>query len=298
MFDLHHLHQFVAVAEERHFGRAAKRLHMAQPPLSQAIKRLEDRMGVVLLARTKRNVALTPAGETLLAEARILLANAKRTARLTRQVVEGFEGRIAIGFVSAALYQLLPKALRTFRSRFPEADLALHEMTTEQQRVALRDGTIDVGFCHPPLAEKPDLTVRTIARDRLLAALPKEHPLAQQKKLPFASLASQPFVLFPIRQGPSLHAAIERACYRFGAPLSIVAEASRIHTQLSLVAGGLGVTLVPASARTIRVSGVCYRPIEDLPEELYLETALLYYPSKNRALLDAFLSIVDTDASP
>ena len=293
MFDLHHLHQFVAVAEERHFGRAAKRLHMAQPPLSQAIKRLEDRMGVVLLERTTRKVALTPAGETLLTEARVLLAHAKRTTRLTRQAAEGFEGRIAIGFVSAALYQLLPKTLRAFRKQFPDADLALRELTTEQQLAALQDGSIDVGFCHPPLAGKSDLTVRTIARDRLLAALPKDHPLTQKKKLDFASLACQPFVLFPARQGPSLHAAIERACYRFGARLSIVAEASRIHTQLSLVAGGLGVTLVPVSARNIRVEGVSYRPIRDLPEGLFLETALLFYPSEKRALLDAFLAIAD-----
>lgn len=294
MFDLHHLRQFVTVAEERHFGRAAKRLHMAQPPLSQAIKRLEDRMGILLFERTKRKVDLTPAGETLLAEAHVLLANAKRTIQLTHQAAQGLQGRIAIGFVSAALYRLLPEALRAFRKQFPDAEVALNELTTNQQLAALQDGTIDVGFCHPPIAQKEGLTVRMISRDPLLAALPENHALTRKRRLDFAEIAHEPFVLFPAQQGPSLHAAVERACYRFGADLRIVAEAPRIHTQLSLVAGGLGVTLVPESAKSIRVEGVIYKQIHNLPDSLFLETAMLFYPSTRRELLNAFLAIVDS----
>ena len=298
MFDLHHLRQFIAVAEEQHFGRAAQRLNMAQPPLSQAIKRLEERMGVMLFERTSRKVALTPAGEVLLGEARRLLANAARATRLAHQAAQGLEGRITIGFVSAALYQLLPEALRAFRRRFPEAEIALHEMTTNEQVEALQRGAIDVGFGHPPLAAPNDLKVRLLVRDPLLAALPRDHILAPNCNLDFGDLAPQPFVLFPARQGPSLHAAIARACHRFGSDLKLVAEVSRIHTQLSLVAGGLGVTLVPASAQSIRVRGVRYKIIRNLPDGLFLETALLFYPSKRRELLDAFRAVVGARATP
>lgn len=297
MFDLNHLHQFIAVAEELHFGRAARRLNIAQPPLSQAIKRLEDRMGVLLFERTKRKVTLTPAGETLYAEAKFLIANAKRTAKLTRQSSKGHQGRITIGFVSAALYQVLPKALRSFRNRLPEASIELQEMTTNQQLDALERGRIDVGFGHPPVENHDHLTHRMISRDRLMAALPADHVLTAKRHVDFADLAKQPFVLFPAKQGPSLHAAIERACYGYGASLSVAAEATRIHTQLSLVAGGLGITLVPESAKSIRVKDVRYRRIKNLPESLYLEMILLYYQNKKRELLDGFLAAIDDDGS-
>ncbi len=294
MFDLHHLKQFIAVAEELHFGRAAKRLHIAQPPLSQAIKRLEERLGVMLLERTKRKVSLTPAGKMLLEEARRLIDNADRTGQMVQQAALGNQGKIAIGFVSAALYNLLPQTLRSFRNQFPQAQLSLQELTTNDQLHALQAGSIDVGFAHPPFSTQSSLKTKVVSRDVLLAAIPHDHRLAQQEQLDFYDVARQPFVLFPARQGPSLHSAIVRACDRFGANLTIAAEASRIHTQLSLVAGGLGITLIPQSAISLRVRGVVYKKIHNLPESLYLELSILYYQSDGRDMLDRFISIVET----
>ena len=292
MFDLHNLRQFMAVAEERHFGRAARRLHMAQPPLSQAIKKLENNLGVMLFQRTKRKVELTIAGEALYREAKVLLAMTDRTVQLTHQAALGNQGRISIAFVSAALYQLLPESLRIFRQQYPDAEMDLQEMTTNQQLSALQDGSIDVGFGHPPLELNGDLTILTLSRDPLIAAIPDDHHLMSQNELKYSDMAFEPFVLFPASQGPSLHAAIDRACYSCGARLNVVAEAARIHTQLSLVAAGLGVTLVPGSATTISVKGVSYRTINDLPDNLFLEVAALFYQSKHRELFEKFINII------
>lgn len=290
MFDLHHLKQFLVVAEELHFSRAAKRLNIAQPPLSQAIKRLEERMGAVLFERNKRNVSLTPAGEMLQIEARRLLASAQRTREMVKQSVQGNDGHITIGFVSAALYKILPAALRDLQETYPDADISLKELTTNQQIMDLRQGSIDVGICHPPVTGEQDLTISVISRDPLMAALPLDHPLAKHKTIHFDELIKQAFVLFPETQGPNLYAAIVRACHQFGGTLKIASHARRIHTQLSLVAGGLGVTLVPESAKTIQIDGVCYKKINHLPQSLYLDLALAYYQTGERPLLQSVVA--------
>ena len=296
MFDLHHLKQFLVVAEELHFSRAAQRLNIAQPPLSQAIKRLEERMGAVLFERTKRSVSLTPAGKMLQIEARRLLANAQRTQEMVKQSVQGTDGRIAIGFVSAALYKVLPAALKRLQQHFSKADIKLRERTTNQQVMDLKDGSIDIGICHPPVVDEQDLTVTVISRDPLMAAVPLDHSLAQNKTIGFNVLVKQRFVLFPESQGPNLYAAIVRACHQFGGKLNIAAHAPRIHTQLSLVAGGLGVTLVPESAKTIHVDGVCYKKINNLPESLYLDLALIYYQTGERPLLQDCITLLNACA--
>ena len=153
--------------------------------------------------------------------------------------------------------------------------------------------TANVGFTHPPFPKQSGLKTKVVSRDVLLAALPHDHQLAQQEQLDFYDVARQPFVLFPSHQGPNLHSAIVRACDRFGANLSIAAEAARIHTQLSLVAGGLGITLIPQSAVSLRVNGVIYKKIHNLPESLYLELLILYYQTNAREMLESFINMVD-----
>lgn len=296
MFDLHHLKQFLVVAEELHFSRAAQRLNIAQPPLSQAIKRLEERMGVVLFERIKRNVSLTPAGNMLLIEARRLLASAERTQEMVRQSVQGADGRIAIGFVSAALYKVLPTALKQLKKLFPRADIKLEELTTNAQVAGVKQGAIDIGICHPPVADKQDLTVSVISSDPLMAALPLDHPLAKHDRVDFNALIKTPLILFPEAQGPNLYAAIVRACHQCGGELNIAAHAPRIHTQLSLVSGGVGVGLVPESAKTIRVDGVCYKKINALPQSLYLDLALVYYRTGERPLLQTCINLINACA--
>jgi DNA-binding transcriptional LysR family regulator len=275
--DLDHrlLRQFVAVAEERHFGRAAERLAMAQPPLSQAIRRLELDLGERLLERSRAGVALTPAGEALLVEARDILARLARAGRLARAAAAGPTGRVAVGFVSAALYAVLPAAVSRFREERPTATLAFAELPSPAQVEGLRDGTIDLGFVHPPLPVPGDAVLVGLGRDPLVAAVPAGHPLAAKPRVRFAELAVEPFVLFPEEQGPSLHAAILRAGFDAGVEVRVGQVAQRLHTQLSLVAAGLGVTLAPSAARTLRVVGTAWIAIEDTADRLYLELALL-----------------------
>jgi DNA-binding transcriptional LysR family regulator len=294
MLEIRQLRQFVAVAEECHFGRAAARLHMAQPPLSQAIQRLEKKLGVDLFERKKRGFSLTAAGQALLREAQTVIAGAQRAAARTQQVAFGERGRLSIGFVSAALYQILPAALRLFRQRFPGADIRLQELSTNEQLQVLQTGSIDVGFIHPPLPLLEGCETVSLGRDPLMAALTADHVFAKANSIPFSALAKEPFVLFPRTQGPSLFSAIERACFEVGVILNVVTEATRIHTQLSLVATGLGVTLVPASARSLRVDGVVYRPIADRPESFFLELCMLCYRPNQNSLVSSFKQIVQS----
>ncbi len=294
MLEIRQLRQFVAVAEECHFGRAAARLHMAQPPLSQAIQRLEAGLGVTLFERKKRRVSLTAAGRVLLSEAQTVLAGAQRAAERTQQVALGECGRLSIGFVSAALYQILPAALRLFRQQFPGSDIRLRELSTNQQLQALQTGSIDVGFTHPPMPLLEGCEVLSLGRDPLMVALASDHAFAKADVIPFRALAKEPFVLFPQTQGPSLFSAIERACFEVGVTINVVAEATRIHTQLSLVAAGLGVTLVPASAHSLQVNGVVYRPVANRPESFFLELCMLCYRSGQKPLVSSFCQIVQS----
>ena len=179
--DLLHMRQFVAVAEEQHFGRAAARLGMAQPPLSQAIRRLERALGFSLFERTRRAVALTPAGQVFLTEARCALERADEAVRMARRAASEQLAQLSITFVSAALYRMLPAAIRTFRSRCPEVAIRLDERRTEAQLADLTTGNTDIGFLHPPIENIEGLRVEAIRRDRLIAAVPCAQRLAERE---------------------------------------------------------------------------------------------------------------------
>ncbi|HEX3860725.1 MAG TPA: LysR family transcriptional regulator [Stellaceae bacterium] len=262
--ELRHLRYFVAVAEEGHVTRAAERLGIQQPPLSQQIRALERELDVVLLRRKPRGVELTSAGKALLDDARAILARAEAAIATTRQAARGESGRIGLGFTSSASFQpFVPRVIRAFRERHPLVALALEESGTVELVEALRREQIDVAFVRSPVAAGSHLAVYPVLDEPMVAALPSGHRLAASDTSPIdlAALAHDVFILYRRPVGPGLHDAIIAACDRAGFSPEIGQEAPRMLSTLSLVAAGLGVTLVPASMSRLEAEGVVYRPL-------------------------------------
>lgn len=257
--DLRALRCFVAVAEELHFGRAAKRLHISQPPLSQTIHGLESRLGVMLFERTRRRVALTHAGSVLLVRARALLRDAEQAATAAQRASRGEIGRLSIGFILAATHRVLPETLREFRRRMPEVELNLKEMPIREQLRALTDGEIDVGFLRPPV-DTALIAAATLVREPFVVALPEGHRLAPHSSLTLQSLAAEPFVMSTPGRSP-LYTQIISACAASGFTPTITQDAAQLLTVIGLVRAGLGIAVLPQSAQTIRPEGVVLRPL-------------------------------------
>ncbi len=260
--ELRHLRYFVMVAEELHFGRAAARLFIAQPPLSQQIQQLERELGVALFARTSRRVQLTPAGTAFLAEARQILVHLGAAADGARRAARGETGWLGIGFAASATYDLLPAVLHDFRAAFPDVALSLQELNAAEQASALREKVIHVGFARP-YAPEPDAVVHAVQREPFLAALPDTHLLTQSEFLRLGELANEPFISFPELPMPSYAEAVRRACEGAGFTPRVVQEVREMQTALSLVAAGFGVALLPSSVRHLHRDGVAYRPLEE-----------------------------------
>ncbi|MEU6143070.1 LysR family transcriptional regulator [Streptomyces sp. NPDC047081] len=256
------LHAFVVLAEELHFGNAAARLGIAQPPLSQQIRRLEDKVGYALFTRAPGHVALTPAGSELLPAARRVLTGLADGLAAARAVGSGSVGRLRIGFAASVALTVLPGLLRAFRDRYPGVHLDIREMTTVPQLAALHDRTIDIGLLREPPADEPELGFRTVLTEPFVAVLPSTHPLAGERTVQLAQLADSPFVLLPRTVGPALHDQIIGLCTAAGFTPQVVQHAVEWQTVCALVETGLGVSLAPASIRRIRLKGVAFRNIE------------------------------------
>ncbi len=257
--ELRHLRYFVTVAEELHFGRAAGKLHISQPPLSMQIRALENELGVTLFNRTQRRVSLTQAGAALLGEARHILARVEQAVLMTKRAGRGEIGELAIGFISVADYNVLPVVLREFRRRFPLVKLTLRESTTDAQIRDLLAGRIDVGFMLPPINEASLQSV-PILREPLIAALPAKHPLAGRPgKLGLEKLKDAPFILFPRPYAPGLYDDIVSCCKAAGFSPQVEQEAIQMQTIVSLVSAELGVALIPASLTNLQRTGVTYK---------------------------------------
>jgi len=269
--ELRHLRYFVAVAEELSFTRAAERLHIAQPPLSTQIRRLEDELGVALFDRSRRAIRLTDAGEVLLGEARRLLAQVEQALKATRNAGVGETGRLTIGFVPSASTTALPEHLRAFRTRYPGVELFLRELPPDQLIAQLHAGALDLCFLYLPFDDER-LERVVVAREPLVAALPADHPLAGGRgALPVAALRAEPFVLPARHHMPGLNARVLDACRRAGfEPQPVQEDVWLMQTSLGLVAAGLGVALVPASVRRLNRTGVAFRPLRDAGEEVEL----------------------------
>lgn len=260
--DLRLLRQFVAVAEELHFHRAAKRLAMSQPPLTAAIRRLEAEVGTTLIDRGNRTIALTLAGKMLLAEARALLERADRAVALTRDVAAGLRGYARLGYVGSAMYGRLPSGIRAFRHSHPEVRVELREMTSAAQVAALRRHELDVAIVIPPLANDGGLTNKAFDADRLALALPRSHRLADDPHIDLAQFAGEPFVLWPAAEGRGFHDRIIRLCAAAGFVPQIAQEAHTMQAVLSLVAVEIGVSIVPHSMASVRASDITYHAID------------------------------------
>jgi len=263
--ELRHLRYFLAVAEELHFHRAAARLHISQPPLSQQIRALERELGVTLLERNRRRVTLTAAGESFRDDARSVLAAVERASERARDVARGSLGSLSIGFVGSAMFSpTLPDILREFRAGHPDVELVLRELPTVAQLNALVRGELDLGVIRGPIEETeidPQLEFLTIQRENLVAALPSDHPLASRRRLRAESLRGETFVILERRDAPGLFAGLASAMGDAGGVPDDVLEVAEMQTIISLVAGGFGVSLVPASVGQVDRSGVAFRPL-------------------------------------
>jgi DNA-binding transcriptional LysR family regulator len=291
--ELRHLRYFVAVAEERHFGRAAARLHIAQPPLSQQIRRLEDELGATLLYRTTRSVELAPAGEVLLVRAREILAAVDGATEDTRRAARGEFGRLAVGFTGSATYALLPSVAAALRSALPGVMLDLRgEMLTPAQVEGLLDGTLDVGLLRPPVRER-ELAVEVVRSEPLVAVLPEAHALAATDAVPLEELAGEPFVVYPSHFRSVVHDAVEETCAAHGFHPRVALEVSETATLVSFVAAGLGVSLVPESVRHMTVHGAVYRPLAR--EAAAVELAVAWRREDTTPVLERALHVVRAD---
>ncbi|HEY1972931.1 MAG TPA: LysR family transcriptional regulator [Pseudonocardia sp.] len=285
---------FVAVAEELSFTRAAQRLHMAQPPLSQQIALLEKDLGAQLFDRSRRTIRLTAAGAALLPEARRLLADLDETARMVRRVGTGSVGRLALGFVPSASNGPLPDLLRGFRADHAEVELTLRELAPDPLLVAVRDGRLDLGLLYRPIDE-PSLTQRLVSSDRLLLALPEGHPAGRRSEVGLLDVAGEPFVLPEQHEVPGIHAAITAAFAEAGiAPRVGQRGIWLMQTVLGLVAAGIGLAVVPSSVEAVRRTGVVLRPLSGVRHRI--ELAAVWRSDNDSAPLAGLLRVIESAA--
>jgi DNA-binding transcriptional LysR family regulator len=284
------LYAFAVLAEELHFGRAAARLGIAQPPLSQQIRRLEDKVGHPLFRREPGLVALTPAGRELLPAAQRALGDLTDGLAAARAVGAGESGRLRIGFAASLALTVLPDLLRTFRQRFPGVHLDIRELTSAPQLAALRDKSIDLGLLREPPDGDAELEFRTLLTEPFVAVLPAGHPLAAQRTVPLAQLSGSPFVLLPRSAGPQLYDQIIELCDAAGFAPEIGQHAVEWQTVCALVAAGLGVSLAPASVRRIRLRGVAFRSIE--PRTARTRVAIAWRAGDRNPLVANLLDIL------
>ncbi|MGH2890531.1 MAG: LysR substrate-binding domain-containing protein [Solirubrobacteraceae bacterium] len=264
--ELRQLRYFVAVAEELHFRRAAARLHMSQPPLSQQIAALESELGCRLLERTRRRVELTAAGDAFLRDARTMLAELDRAVATARAIDSGQAGVLRIGFVGSALHSILPAAVQRFRRARPQVEVDLRERSTVEGLRALATGAVDIALVRPPIEPDPALRVEVVLRERTIAVLPADHALAALRRVPLRRLAAEPLVLFPRAQAPGFHDLLIGRLAATGVSPRVVQYAPEMITIVGLVAAGIGVSPVPASVEHLGLDGVTYRPLTGAPD--------------------------------
>jgi len=289
--ELRQLRYFVTVAEELHFGKAALRLHMTQPPLSQTIQALEELLGAALFERNRRGVALTPAGLALLPEARRMLAQSLELPQLVQRAAAGEVGRLTLAFVSSADYSVLPPFLRAYRAAYPQVQITLQEATSDLQLDDLLHNRIDAGLLIPPLPDKAgqELDYLPVLSEPLVLALPAGL-LKKQGKLALASLPKLPLIVFPRAISPALYDAILSVFREAGITPEIGQQAIQMQTIVSLVSAGMGMALVPQSVSNLMRPGVEYRALRDATP--LVETGLAWRRDNASPVLRGFLELL------
>lgn len=262
--DLRRIRYFVAVAEELHFGHAAARLHISQPPLSQQIQALEKELGVQLFIRENKRVRLTPAGQIFLEEARSLLNQAARAVEVTQRAARGETGLLRIGFTSSLPYaRIMPRIIQHFRNRYPHIQLQLEELSSRRQIPALAQDKLDIGFLRPSsLLQDAGLEHLVLLEEPLVAVMPASHPLAHRRSVQMPMLRDEPFIFYATRLGSELTAQIVNMCLQAGFTPNVVQEVYEMHTILGLVATGLGISIVADSLRQVQLDNIVYVPLE------------------------------------
>jgi DNA-binding transcriptional LysR family regulator len=295
--DLKQLKYFLAVAEEKSFSRAAERLHISQPPLSQQIMKLESELGVRLFARTTRSFELTVAGKALMVEAADLLGRMRMTIDTIRQIDRGEVGRLRVGIVGSAMWGPIPSLLERFQSEFPRVTWTLHEMGPDQQFEALRSKQIDVGFWREPRLEEEELKAAQLHqelcfRENVCVAVHKNHALARRDAIGLADIANEPMLTLHLSQSAEPRYLVQ-CCVNAGFQPTIFQEAAEPQTLLAMVGAGLGVALMPETTSRIGWPGVVFVPIH-----AHAPSANLYitYTSQDDApVVRAFLKILKPD---
>ena len=286
--DLKRVRYFMAVAEQLHFGRAAERMHVVQPAISQQIKRLEEELGVELFLRSGNEVRLTEAGRQMLPECVRLLNQADEVVRVAKAAAAGTRGKIRFGFVDNSVFSLLPPLIREFRHRFPDVDLVLETMIRAQQSEGLLDHRLDVALMPGPTPQG-DFESEIFVSAPLIVALPAKHRLAAAQSVSLEALANEPFVLFPATMRSRLLEIVLSACANASFTPRVVQEATQIHTLVALVDAGLGITLLPAWAATKGSDQIIFREIAS-PSPRY-DLMFVWNREKNNSLVQGFLDV-------
>jgi DNA-binding transcriptional LysR family regulator len=287
VIDVKPLRYFVTLAETRHFGRAAARLNLSQPPLSRQLAALEAVLGVTLIERSPRSVTLTAAGERFYADAKAILAALEQAVSNARAAAHGDAGKLAIGFTMCSAYSVVPGYARAFGAVYPEVELKLREVVSNDLTEQLLAGHIDAAIMFPAVTDKA-LATRTVLSEPLCVALSRGHPRARARRLKIAQLAGEPFVLASEQVAPSLRATIVEHCRVGGFEPDIRFEVQLQQTVLSLVDEGVGVALVPSSMRKAQLAGVVFRPLVDAP---LIEQVLAWSPANRNPCLKRFLEL-------
>jgi len=287
--ELRHLRYFVAVAEELHMGRAATRLHISQPPLSQQIAALESEIGTLLFIRRGRGLCLSAAGSAFLEYARETLAMSERAVAVAREVGRGETGRLSVGYVSSLTYTYLPAIIQRFRSAYPRVRLSLHEMSVADQVRSLHERSLHIGLLRGPL-ENAGLECDELVAEPFVLALPASHALTRYETVGVAQLRDEAFI---VHLGGVFYGQVLRLCRRAGFEPAIVQEVTQIHAAVGLVGAGVGVALVPVSARALKIDGVAFRAID---RQDVTTSVLLATPAEERPLLVRNFQAVAMDA--
>jgi DNA-binding transcriptional LysR family regulator len=292
--DLQHLQTFLVVVEEMNFGRAAERLHIAQPPLSRQIQRLERNLGVELFFRTKPQIQLTAAGKVLAAEAKKILKQVDLAVQLTQRASRGEIGQIVIGFEGSSLSDIVPLSIKIYREQFPEVKIYVQEMSTTEQLQALQEERIDLGFIVPQQVNET-LIVQTIREESLVVAIAKSHPLATQAEIEIQQLQNEHFLVGFKDFRCGLDAEVIKVCHQAGFSPNVVQVTNEMQLILGFVAAQMGVALLPSSIKNIVREGVVYLPLVSSTVKIAL--AIAWRKDTACSTLNNFLKVVNTIAN-
>ncbi len=291
--DLRHVRYFIAVAEEKHLGHAATKLHISQPPLTRQIKHLEEELGVLLFDRTPKGMELTEAGELFLVEARNIQSVVEQATERTQRAGQGKLGRLDIAIFGSAVLDTIPKLLLAFKNTYPDVKVALHTMEKGKQIEALRQRRINIGF-NRILSLSDDIESKLVTTERLLIAINSANPLSKRKVIPFNMLNDQPLVLFPSSSRPNFVDKTLDLCNKAGFTPQVSQVVGDAVTAIALVASGFGICLVPESATSLTLPGVVYRPISGFSKPLCVDLSCIYRANDQSPILLAFLETIDS----